>query len=58
MVTYKSIIERYCPNVKHNVPVEISQHEDGKTTEKCLHSMACASENGGCKNSRYNEVAG
>ncbi len=50
MITYKSIIERYCPHVSHNVSMEISRHSDGKITERCLHLKKCEQEQGGCQN--------
>lgn len=37
MVTYRSVIQRYCPSKEHNVQIEISRHDDGRITEKCLH---------------------
>ena len=37
MVTYKKVIDRYCPNKEHNVKIEICHHDDGRITEKCIH---------------------
>ena len=37
MVTYKKVIDRYCPNKEHNVKIEISHHDDGRITERCIH---------------------
>ena len=55
MVTYRSIIERYCPRVEHNVSVELPRHNDGRITERCLHKNKCETELGGCQNRRYQE---
>lgn len=36
MVTYKRVVDRYCPSREHNVKIEISRHDDGRITEECL----------------------
>ena len=46
MVTYKRVVERYCPSKEHNVRIEISRHDDGRITEKCLHE-SCQTEHCG-----------
>lgn len=46
MVTYKKVIDRYCPSKESNVKIEIAQHDDGRVTECCLQE-GCESE--GCK---------
>ncbi len=38
MVTYKSVILRYCPSKEHNIQIEIAHHDDGQITERCLFS--------------------
>ena len=46
MGTYKRVVERYCPSKEHNVRIEISRHDDGRITEKCLHE-SCQTEHCG-----------
>ena len=36
MITYKTTIDRYCPNREENVKVEIARHDNGQVTEQCL----------------------
>jgi len=44
---YKSVHERYCPVVGHNVVMEVSKSEDKKCIS-CLNKHNCDKENGGC----------
>lgn len=53
---YKTVVERYCPVVGHNVAVEVS-HMSGKDNGSCLHSHNCERERGGCSNSFFNTAS-
>ncbi len=41
MITYKSVILRYCPSKEHNVQIEIARHDDGRITETCMFPECC-----------------
>jgi len=45
---FQSIIERYCPVVEKNVPVEISYQKTGTKCESCLRKHLCMQEHGTC----------
>lgn len=50
----KSVTERYCPVVKHNVPVEVTHCSGKETGSRCLNSIECKKELGECKNGFMN----
>ncbi|HEX2939392.1 MAG TPA: hypothetical protein VHO66_10840 [Ruminiclostridium sp.] len=50
----KSVIEKYCPIVKHNVAVEVTRCGHTELSSRCLNKHNCEQENGGCSNSLFN----
>lgn len=49
----KSVVEKYCPVVGHNVAVEVTSCGYSELSSNCLHSHDCERERGGCTNSIF-----
>lgn len=47
---FKTVTEKYCPVVGHNVTVEVRRFGSAETGAKCLFGHTCESVNGECKN--------
>lgn len=41
MKLFSSIEEKYCPNLRKNVAIEVTRMCDGKSTFKCLNQAEC-----------------
>lgn len=50
----KSVIEKYCPVVKHNVAVEVTRCGYKELGSCCLNKETCEKQSGGCSNSFIN----
>lgn len=52
----KSVIEKYCPVVGHNVAVEVTRCGYSEYNSNCLHGYDCERERGGCTNSIFSSA--
>lgn len=50
---FKTVTEKYCPVVGHNVTVEVTRFGAAETGLKCLFGHTCKVANGECKNSFF-----
>lgn len=46
----KSVIEKYCPVVKHNVAIEVTRCGHKELNSQCLNKANCEKQLGGCTN--------
>lgn len=49
----KTVIEKYCPVVGHNVAVEVTRRGHTELGSTCLRKHECELERGGCTNSIF-----
>ncbi len=51
MYEVKNIVERYCPVMGCNMPLEIKYDSTGKRIDTCMGEDICSKQRGGCTNS-------
>lgn len=44
MKLFTTIEEKYCPNIKKNVAIEVTRMCTGQNISKCLHNSECKCE--------------